>query len=129
MQRLAGTFRDLQETAKHSGIEEGSVPGTNQHIVRHCDAACCRPCCFPLLLLLLLQLPDLLSPTGHAFIVTVTENRPQGELLHTVLVQCDDPARRLTVAHYDTVTAACNNLNHSHTLVAALVLCRDHQHA
>jgi hypothetical protein len=29
--------------------------------------------------LLLLQLPDLLSPGGQAFIVTVTENRPQGE--------------------------------------------------
>jgi hypothetical protein len=29
--------------------------------------------------LLLLQLSDLLSPGGQAFIVTVTENRPQGE--------------------------------------------------
>jgi hypothetical protein len=57
-----------------------------------------------MLLLLLLQLPELLSPTGHAFIVTVTENKPQGrvsclcwcvmQLLIDVLVEPEGPDGR-----------------------------------
>jgi hypothetical protein len=64
-----------------------------------------------LLLLLLLQLPELLSPSGHAFIVTVTENRPQGKRLlstttHLMQIKCCKSSFHFTCATHQNTRRA-----------------------